>query len=98
LKKNQHPLSRMRAGEKRERRGTGRGTEQRGQWIATGCDVTRRHATLLHSREARRAKEGGPGTHNRRCFAFPVFSRDSTSRFISIDGRGTRPDVAIIGP
>jgi len=86
----------MRAGEEGET--TGRGTEQRGQWIATGCDVTRRHATLLHSREARRAKEGGPGTHNRRCFAFPVFSRDSTSRFISIDGRGTRPDVAIIGP
>ncbi|EGI59694.1 hypothetical protein G5I_12096 [Acromyrmex echinatior] len=58
-----------------------------------GCDVTRRHATPLHSREARRAKEGGPGTHNRRCLAFPVFSRDSTSRFISIDGRGTQPDL-----
>ncbi|KYN13844.1 hypothetical protein ALC57_13918, partial [Trachymyrmex cornetzi] len=60
---------------------------------SAGCDVTRRHATPLHSREARRAKEGGPGTHNRRCLAFPVFSRDSTSRFISIDGRGTQPDL-----
>lgn len=65
--------------------------------------VTSRGATRLgyiHAKPGERKRvDGGPGTHNRgdASFAFPVFSRDSTSRFISVDG-GTDLVAVIIGP
>lgn len=64
-----------------------------GQWMATGCDVTRRHATPASFTRSRESERGWTRNSRRCLLVFPVFSRDSTSWFISIDSRRQRSGI-----